>query len=57
MKEKWAITLSGLVGLVLGFIALSRSGAGAIGNATVIGLLGIIFGLLWLFVGLRVRKA
>jgi uncharacterized membrane protein HdeD (DUF308 family) len=57
MKEKWAITLSGLVCLVLGFIALSRSGAGAIGNATVIGLLGIIFGLLWLFVGLRVRKA
>jgi uncharacterized membrane protein HdeD (DUF308 family) len=56
MKEKWVIALSGLVCLVLGLIVLSRSGAGATGNATVIGLLGIIYGLLWLFVGLKVRK-
>ena len=56
MKEKWVITLSGLVCLVLGLIVLSRSGAGATGNATVIGLLGIIYGLLWLFVGVKVRK-
>jgi len=57
MKEKWVITLSGLVCLVLGLIILSRSGAGATGNATVIGLLGMIYGLLWLFVGLKARKA
>jgi uncharacterized membrane protein HdeD (DUF308 family) len=57
MKEKWVITLSGLVCLVLGLIVLSRSGAGATGNATGIGLLGIIYGLLWLFVGFKVRKA
>jgi len=56
MKEKWVVTLSGLVCLVFGLITLSRSGAGATGNATMIGLLGIIYGLLWLFVGLKVRK-
>lgn len=57
LKEKWVIALSGLVCLVLGLIVLFRSGAGATGNATVIGLLGIIYGLLWLFVGFKVRKA
>jgi uncharacterized membrane protein HdeD (DUF308 family) len=57
MKAKWVITLSGLVCLLLGLILLFRSEAGATGNATVIGLLGIIYGLLWLFVGLKVRKA
>jgi len=56
MKEKWLVTLSGLVCLVLGLILLSRSEAGATGNATGIGLLGIIYGFLWLFVGLKVRK-
>ncbi len=57
MKGKWVITLSGLVCLVLGLLLLLRSGAGATGNATVIGLLGMIYGLLWLFVGFKVRKA
>lgn len=57
MKEKWVITLSGLVCLALGLIVLSRSEAGATGNATLIGLLGIIYGLLWLFIGFKVRKA
>ncbi len=57
MKAKWVITLSGLVCLVLGLLVLSRSGAGATGNAARIGLLGIIYGLLWLFLGFKVRKA
>ncbi len=57
MKAKWVITLSGLICLVLGLIVLSRSGAGATGNAAWIGLLGIIYGLLWLFLGFKVRKA
>jgi uncharacterized membrane protein HdeD (DUF308 family) len=56
IKEKWVITLSGLVCLLLGLILLFRSEAGAAGNASVIGLSGIVLGLLWLFVGLRVRK-
>jgi len=57
MKQRWAITLSGLVCLFLGLILLFRSEAGATGNASAIGLFGIIFGLLWLFVGLKARKA
>ena len=56
IKVKWIITLSGLVSLLLGLILLFRSEAGATGNASVIGLFGIVFGLLWLIVGLKVRK-
>jgi uncharacterized membrane protein HdeD (DUF308 family) len=56
IKEKWVITLSGLVCLLLGLTLLFRSEAGATGNASVIGLFGIVFGLLWLFVGLKVHK-
>jgi uncharacterized membrane protein HdeD (DUF308 family) len=56
IKEKWVITLSGLVCLLLGLILLFRSEAGATGNASAIGLFVIVFGILWLFVGLKVRK-
>jgi len=57
MKGKWVITLSGLVCLLLGLILLFRSGLGAVGNASAIGLSAIAFGLLWLFVGFKARKA
>ena len=56
IREKWVITLSGLVCLLLGLILLFHSEAGATGNASVIGLFGIVFGVLWLFVGFKVRK-
>jgi uncharacterized membrane protein HdeD (DUF308 family) len=56
IKEKWLITLSGLVCLLLGVVLLFRSGLGAVGNASTIGPFVIFFGLLWLFVGLRARK-
>ena len=56
IKGKWVITLSGWVALLLGLILLIRSGAGAAGNGFVIGIFGIVFGLLWLIVGLKTRK-
>jgi uncharacterized membrane protein HdeD (DUF308 family) len=56
IKEKWLITLSGFVCLLLGVVLLFRSGLGTVGNAPVIGPFAIIFGLLLLLVGLRVRK-
>ena len=56
IKGKWVITLTALVCLLLGLALLLRSETGATGNASVIGLFGIIFGLLWLFVGLKARK-
>jgi len=37
IKEKWLITLSGLVCLLLGVVMLFRSGLGAVGNASAIG--------------------
>ncbi len=57
IKEKWLITLSGFVCLLLGLVLLFRSGLGAVGNAWVIGLFIIVFGLLWLSVGFKARKA
>jgi uncharacterized membrane protein HdeD (DUF308 family) len=56
IKEKWLITLSGFVCFLLGVVLLFRPGLGAVGNASVIGPFAIVFGLLWLIVGLRARK-
>jgi len=57
MKEKWVITLSGLVCVLLGLILFFRSGLGAVGNASAIGLSAIVFGFLWLSLGFKARKA
>jgi uncharacterized membrane protein HdeD (DUF308 family) len=57
IKGKWLITLSGFVCLLLALILLFRSGLGAVGNASAIGLFAIVFGFLWLFIGFKVRKA
>jgi uncharacterized membrane protein HdeD (DUF308 family) len=57
IKAKWLITLSGFVCLLLGLVLLFRSALGAVGNAWVIGLFTIVFGLLWSFVGFKARKA
>ena len=57
IKGKWLITLSGFVCLLLGLILFFRSGLGAVGNASVIGLSAIVFGLLWSFIGFKTRKA
>jgi uncharacterized membrane protein HdeD (DUF308 family) len=57
IKEKWAITLSGVACLLLGLILIFRSGLGAVGNASAIGLSAIVFGLLWSFIGFKTRKA
>jgi uncharacterized membrane protein HdeD (DUF308 family) len=56
IKEKWAVTLGGLVCLLLGVILLFRSGPGAVGNAWLIGLAAVIFGLSWLFLGFKARN-
>ena len=57
IKGKWLITLSGFVCLLFGAVLLFRSGMGAVGNASVIGLSAIVFGLLWAFIGFKTRKA
>jgi uncharacterized membrane protein HdeD (DUF308 family) len=57
IKGKWLITLSGFVCLLLGLVLLFRSGLGAVGNASVIRLSAIVFGLLWSFIGFKARKA
>jgi uncharacterized membrane protein HdeD (DUF308 family) len=56
IKGKTAVTLSGLVCLLFGVVLLFRSGLGATGNASVIGIGVIVYGVLWLFVGLKARK-
>jgi len=56
IKGKWLITLSGFVCLLLGLVLLFRSGLGALGNASAIGLSAIVFGLVWSFIGFKARK-
>lgn len=56
IKGKRLITLSGFVCLLLGVVLLFRSGLGAVGNTSVIGLSAIVFGLLWSFIGFKTRK-
>jgi uncharacterized membrane protein HdeD (DUF308 family) len=56
IKGKWLITLSGFVCLLLGLVLLFRSGLGAVGNASAIGLSAIVFGFLWSFIGFKTRK-
>ena len=56
IEGKWLITLSGFVCLLFGVVLLFRSGMGAVGNASVIGLSAIVFGLLWAFIGFKTRK-
>ena len=57
IKGKWLITLSGFVCLLLGLVLLFRSGLAAVGNAWVIGLFTMVFGLLLSCIGFKDRKA
>ncbi len=57
IKGKWIMTLSGFVCLLLGLVLLFRSGLGAVGNASTIGLAAVVFGLLWSCFGFQARKA
>ena len=56
MKGRWLILLGGLVCLLLGLVLIFRSGLGAVGNATVVGLSAIVSGFLWSFTGFKARK-
>jgi uncharacterized membrane protein HdeD (DUF308 family) len=56
LSEKWALTVSGVVGLFLGVILLARSGRGAVENAWLIGVFAVAFGLLWTFFGFKTRS-
>jgi uncharacterized membrane protein HdeD (DUF308 family) len=56
IEGKGAVTLSGLVCLLFGVVLFFRSGEGATGNASVIGIAVMVYGVLWLIVGLKARK-
>jgi len=55
VKERRMISLSGVVCFFLTLLLLLRTGPGATGNASVIGIFGMVIGLLWLFTGLKAR--
>ena len=57
-KEPWNSLRNKGLFLLFAFIYLGcgLAKAGATGNASVIGLFGIVFGALWLIVGLKARK-
>ncbi len=53
IKQKWVLTVSGLVGVLFAIILFSRSELGTVKNASLIGSFSIAFGILWLFFGLK----
>ncbi len=53
---RWLITLSGFACLLLALLLLLRSGLGAVGNVSTIGLFAIVFGFLWAFIGFKARN-
>ncbi len=57
IRGRWLITLSGFVCLLFGLVLVFRSGLGAMGNASAIGLSAIALGFLWSLMGFKARKA
>jgi uncharacterized membrane protein HdeD (DUF308 family) len=56
IQGEWLLGLSGLVSVVLGLFLIVQPGAGALALIWVIGIYAIVFGVLLITLGLRLRK-
>jgi len=55
IQGELVLILSGIIAIVLGLFLFARPGAGAIGMAWLIGVYAIVFGLLTIILGVRLR--
>ncbi len=55
IEGEWLMVLSGLASILFGIIVLMRPGAGAVAIAWIIGIYAFAFGLISVFLGLRLR--
>jgi uncharacterized membrane protein HdeD (DUF308 family) len=56
VEGEWTLALSGVVSVVFGLILFTRPFAGLLAVAWLIGTYAVIFGLLLLFLGLKLRE-
>jgi uncharacterized membrane protein HdeD (DUF308 family) len=56
IQGEWLLGLSGLLSVVLGLFLIVQPGAGALALIWVIGIYAIVFGVLLITLGLRLRK-
>lgn len=57
IEGEWALGLAGVLSLIFGIIMLLRPGAGALALIWVIGSYAILFGVLLIYLGFRLRGA
>jgi uncharacterized membrane protein HdeD (DUF308 family) len=55
IEGEWLMILSGLASILFGIIVLMRPGAGAVAIAWIIGIYAFLFGLISIFLGLRLK--
>ncbi len=56
IENEWLLALAGIASILFGFLAVIRPGAGALAILWVIGGYAIIFGIMLLILGLRLRN-
>ena len=56
IQEEWLLGLSGIVSIILGFILISRPQFGQVTTTYVLGTYGLIFGIVLVVLGLRLRR-
>ena len=56
MAGEWMLALSGVVSVVFGVIVFARPVAGLLAVAWLVGTYAVIFGILFLFLGLKLRE-
>ena len=56
MEGEWAFILSGILSVLFGVILVARPGAGALAMIWIIGAYALAFGVLLIFLALRIRK-
>lgn len=56
ISGEWFLGLSGVVSIVFGLLLLGRPGFGAVALVWVLGVYAILFGILLLFLGFKMRK-
>ena len=56
LKGEWALGLTGVLSILIGFILVANPGAGAVALVWLIGIYAIIFGILLTVLGFKAKK-
>jgi len=56
ISGEWFLGLSGLISVLFGIVLLARPGLGAVALAWLLGIYAIFFGILLLFLGVKLKK-